>query len=103
MKTSLDKLLDDSKKVPEQQQEQKEKEQKQEQKQKEKEKVVEKTERQKDMKKYGETSSQNKYAATVVNFFEMLKSNPDKVLHFVAKKLGHFVNVETNNVLSPTG
>jgi hypothetical protein len=76
MKTSLDKLLDDSK-VPEETETEKEKE-------KEEVVVVKKTEKKvptKDMKKFGETSKpQNKYIETIINFLEMLKSNPDKVL-----------------------
>ena len=73
MKTSLDKLLADSK-VPEETETKIEKE----------EVVVKKTEKKvptKDMKKFGETSKpQNKYIETIINFLEMLKSNPDKVL-----------------------
>jgi len=44
------------------------------------------------MKKFGETSKpQNKYIETIINFLEMLKSNPDKVIFGLNKvKLGCF-------------
>ena len=88
MKTSLDKLLDDSK-VPEETETKIEKE----------EVVVKKTEKKvptKDMKKFGETSKpQNKYIETIINFLEMLKSNPDKVLLVLDWiKLGCFLEMK---------
>jgi hypothetical protein len=86
MKTSLDKLLADSK-VPEETETKTEIEKE--------EVVVKKTEKKvptKDMKKFGETSKpQNKYIETIINFLEMLKSNPDKVIFGLSKvKLGCF-------------
>ena len=91
MKTSLDKLLDDSK-VPEETETETETEKEKE------EVVVKKTEKKvptKDMKKFGETSKpQNKYIETIINFLEMLKSNPDKVIFGLSKARLFFGNEE---------